>query len=227
MRKFFTLVELLVVVAIIGILSSLLLPSLTKAKAKAMAAVCSSNLSSLGKGMYMLVDGGTPTGKYGAFPGYAGKDKDLNRYSWYGEVAEHLGLTETGTAPYFTDVTVPPDVFTCPSEQREKMQFNSDMLAYGYNYALGEYQAYGVADHDLLTVYMAQVYQPSAMIMMTDSNADGVADSRSHRVWAEAQPGIRHSEKSNVLHVDGHVKSFSLAPLLTNSLAPYYPNLAP
>ena len=44
MNKKFTLLELIIVIAIIGILLSLLLPSLTKAKARGQNVVCLSNL---------------------------------------------------------------------------------------------------------------------------------------------------------------------------------------
>ena len=47
--KKFTLMELLIVVAIIGVLISILLPSLSQAREKAMIAVCQSNLSQLGR----------------------------------------------------------------------------------------------------------------------------------------------------------------------------------
>ena len=52
-RKGFTLVELLVVIGIIAMLMSILLPALAKVKAVANRTVCGTNLSSIGKSMFM------------------------------------------------------------------------------------------------------------------------------------------------------------------------------
>jgi prepilin-type N-terminal cleavage/methylation domain-containing protein len=52
MKKKFTLLELLIVVAIIGMLVSILLPSLTKARNKARKALCLSHLSQASKLMF-------------------------------------------------------------------------------------------------------------------------------------------------------------------------------
>lgn len=87
----FTLIELLVVIAIIAILGALLLPALSKAKQKSMAAACFSNLRQLGLAWVMYADDGN--------------DRLVNLSTYFTDASGNLSLTSSPWGvPWRTDL---------------------------------------------------------------------------------------------------------------------------
>ena len=131
--KRFTLMELLVVVAIIGILVSILLPSLSKARLLAFQTVCTSNLKQLGiatqlylnssDGLYMM----NWKDSNWADRGDLGPT-DVS--SWHYKLAPYLGLNPNGTGQY---KEVVPNALQCPMEpQPYKTNSVRTYASYGF-----------------------------------------------------------------------------------------------
>ncbi len=78
--KKFTLVELLVVIAVIGILASMLLPSLQKAREKGRQALCTSNLKQFGVAVEMYISENDSR-----FPARTYNGKNSQGRSWLGK----------------------------------------------------------------------------------------------------------------------------------------------
>jgi prepilin-type N-terminal cleavage/methylation domain-containing protein/prepilin-type processing-associated H-X9-DG protein len=114
----FTLIELLVVIAIIAILASLLLPALAKAKAKAQATVCLSNVKQWSYAFWMYGDDNDDYFPYEGAPGDLSTGNNVD--AWYNSTAENAG-TPTLTNLYIKGQPPLPgskNLFTCPTVKK-------------------------------------------------------------------------------------------------------------
>lgn len=139
----FTLTELLVSIAIIGLLVSILLPSLSRAREMAKGAGCMSNLRQLSHGWHLYADDNRDVsvpGRYAKLPG--GTDNPANWYKigngrkyrprWIATMGKYVGLFAFN-APSTTDDRQDYDgeAYRCPAAPERIDERNH---AYGYNH---------------------------------------------------------------------------------------------
>jgi prepilin-type N-terminal cleavage/methylation domain-containing protein len=196
-RAAFSLVELLVVLAIIAILASLLLPGLSRAQAKARSTQCISNLRQWalayrqyaddnkdflprrGQGVQPLAQIDRPEDWFNALPPY------LNSRPY-----QQLFATNQKLKPRSISVFICP-VATDPG--------SNHFLPYGMNMNLSPWNLPQAAK-------FAEVVRPSQVVTMADAPGPYASTYPSTKPYSAL---ARHSRRVNLLFLAGQVNSFA------------------
>ncbi|EDM27058.1 hypothetical protein LNTAR_07434 [Lentisphaera araneosa HTCC2155] len=215
--KKFTLIEVLVVVAIIGILASLLLPSLKSSRDKARSAVCKSNLKQIGNAQYFYADDneGNLMLKAGG--------------NWWTDVMYNEGYLPINEA-----------VMTCPSlpypgDWLNDWNHNKIQMTYGGSMDRKWDPREGVTFHGVGTgsvssidIAQSEVNSASDFFLFADSvkeDDNGSSPTNGQLVqnlgffWDDRDGvnckgiHIRHNSKGNMWFVDGHVEAAGVGRL--------------
>ncbi len=209
-KSAFTLVELLAVIAIIGILAALLLPAPSQAKARAQRIQCVGNLHQLGIGLHNFLANGH------GYPVIIATTDEGNKI-WAGQLErEGFGIAQPETNFY------QKGVWLCPSA-RWSAKIDFSPCYYGYNRygilypgnATNDFGLQGHFDSNTPTwtsITESEVVVPSDMMAMGDSFNASVEFPRDNLTHLETYGNTlaRHQGKANVAFCDGHVESPTL-----------------
>lgn len=207
----FTLIEILVVVVIVGVLVSLAVPAVMKAKGAGNVAQCAANLRSIGAGVQTYLSENN-----NCFPSEP-RYMSLNGFLltvMAGYYPDPVPGTENALNPQGPVVKG----WICPSDRTR-----GGMSKYGAMYGVpGDEGSSGINAHSycanayLFKRNITEVTRPGQTILATDfpwSTNGTRAIYPAGSPWSTMYPRDWHQEKVNCLFVDGHVE-----PLLAKSL---------
>ena len=196
MRRAFTLIEILVVVAIVALLAAILFPAFSRARENARRTSCASNLKQIYLAHYLYKEDYD-----GVFAPAAYVNASGGRVEW---------------PELFLPYTRSRQVFLCPSDAAStQLSFGLNTIAFADVEHLPPQPGgvrLGTLRFDSASTYVMacesgtgddfQTPRPDSWKIVPPSSGSGFN--------GDARPSARHFGRTNVAFLDGHVKSLSL-----------------
>lgn len=212
----FTIIELLIVIAIIAILAAMLMPALSNVREKGKNISCKSNLKQLNLGMtYYLNDNGE------IYPYYP-----VDKHKWAVDIYRNYNISrkvwKCPSATMFTNILVngPQDVLNCHINNIDSRLIS--YLTYGFNtlgFSSNRARDMALDINIIFSVKSNQVRNPSNKIILGDitrNYSSGGADLTRQpncNIWYQITSTSwssfheRHTKQSNAVWADGHITS--------------------
>jgi len=222
----FTLVELLVVIALIAILAALLLPTLSRGKEKARSAACMSNLKQLQVCWQMYTsdnnDSVPPNNSVVSIPGSG--DPLPTGVSWCAGSPRYDTNTAHIEAGLLFSYNQSVGIYRCPSDESNVEDATGKKLpqlrnrSYNMSQSINGYPEYDAVMRDYIPSFRKLTRisnpDPSTCLVFIDEHADTMYDALfgmptehydNSKTWWDL-PANRHTQGGNLSFADGHIE---------------------
>ena len=206
----FTLVELLAVIAIIGVLSALVVVTVGRVRDNARAAACQGNLRQIGAAFSLYA-----AENRGLLPMPQEKDQPWPMNTWMHKLQPHLEQKRVRTNVENLSLAF-DGVFRCPGKSDWDLSASHD--AYKISYGMNCFDATNAGESAKYEARRVHTLAHPAITMLAMDrgmfNASGQPVAmgpyilNKNHVYRDAL-GLWHGGKDNVLFVDGHIEALS------------------